>query len=164
MTSSDWRHVWSRRRLIGWGCGVSGAAAVFRGGKSAASELDQIPQPLEPTEQAFIERAFAMRDLALSAGDQGYGALIVNASSLEIVGQSPSRVVTDGDPTGHAEMAAIRDAARRLRTRELSHHVMYSSSRPCPMCEAAAFWAGLDGLYFGQSGQHAGRPALCRGT
>lgn len=162
MKSADRHDRWSRRNLIAWGCGASGVATVFCVGSSAASGLDPIAQPRERTEQAFIDRALAMRDLALSTGDQGYGAVIVNASNLEIVGQSPSRVVTDGDPTGHAEMAAIRDASQRLRSRDLSNHIMYSSSRPCPMCEAAAYWARLDRMVFGQSGTDAGRPGLCR--
>lgn len=154
----------SRRGMIGWGCGLVGAALVIRSPNSAAADSDKIAQPPDPGQAAFIKRAFAMRDLALSAGDQGYGALIVDASSLEIVGQSSSRVVTNGDPTGHAEMEAIRDAAHRLGTRDLSKHVLYSSSRACPMCEAAAFWANLDGMYFGQSATDAGAPKLCRAS
>jgi tRNA(Arg) A34 adenosine deaminase TadA len=53
-----------------------------------------------------------------------------------IVGQSPSHVVLHQDPTAHAEMEAIRDAARRLGTRNLSGCTLYSSSPPCPMCTA----------------------------
>ena len=60
----------------------------------------------------------------------------------QIVGEAPSRVVTASDPTAHAEMEAIRDAARRLRSRDLSGCVLVSTSRPCRMCEAAAGWAG----------------------
>lgn len=149
----------SRRGMIG--CGLVGAAVVIRSTRSLAANSDNITQPSEPGRDAFIERAFAMRDLALSAGDQGYGALIVDASNLEIVGEAPSRVVTNSDPTGHAEMEAIRDAARRLGARDLSGHAMYSSSRPCPMCEAAAYWAHLDGMYFGQTAADAGAPKLC---
>jgi len=143
------------------GCGLVGAAVVIRSPHTVAAKPGEITQPPEPGRDAFIERAFAMRDLALSTGDQGYGALIVDASTLEIVGEAPSRVVTNGDPTGHAEIEAIRDAAHRLGARDLSAHVMYSSSRPCPMCEAAAYWARLDGMYFGPFATDAGAPRLC---
>jgi len=101
-----------------------------------------------------------MRDLASANGDQGYGALIVNGAG-EIVGEAPSRVVTNGDPTAHAEMEAIRHAAHRLGTRNLSGHTMYSSSRPCPMCEAAAYWAGVSKLIYGRDGDDGGSPNLC---
>ncbi|NNE79546.1 MAG: nucleoside deaminase, partial [Silicimonas sp.] len=80
-----------------------------------------------------------MRQTAVERGDQAYSAVIVQNN--QIVGQSWSRVVIDQDPTGHAEMSAIRDAARRLDSRNLTGATMYSSSRPCSMCEAAAYWA-----------------------
>lgn len=101
-----------------------------------------------------------MRDLAVELGDQPYGAVIVDGSGI-VAGQAPSRVIVNGDPSAHAEMEAIRDAARRLGTRDLSTHVMYSSSRPCPMCEAAAYWANLSTLFYGTDGTEAGPPRLC---
>jgi tRNA(Arg) A34 adenosine deaminase TadA len=80
----------------------------------------------------------------------------------QIVGQSWSRVVLNHDPTTHAEMSAIRDAARRLKGRDLSGAILYSSSRPCAMCEAAAAWAGIAGMIHGKAATRAGRPQLCR--
>ena len=100
-----------------------------------------------------------MRGIAVERGDQAYGAVIVQDN--QIVGQSWSRVVIDQDPTGHAEMSAIRDAARRLNSRDLYGTVMYSSSRPCPMCEAAAYWAGVSELIYGRELESAGPPRLC---
>jgi tRNA(Arg) A34 adenosine deaminase TadA len=101
-----------------------------------------------------------MRDLALETGDQGYGAVIVRRG--RIVGQAPSRVVVNRDPTAHAEMEAIRDAARNLATHDLGDCVLYSTSRACPMCEAAAYWANLKGMRFGSSISDAGEPRLRR--
>ncbi len=118
------------------------------------------PQPREPREAAFIDRAFEMRQLAVDLGDQAYGAIIVRDGL--IIGQSPSRVVQDHDPTGHAEMSAIRDATRRLTSRDLSGATMYSSSRPCPMCEAAAYWARIGAMIHGRNANSAGAPQLCR--
>ena len=119
-----------------------------------------ILQPANPTEEAFIDRAFEMRQVAVDCGDQAYGAIIVRGNI--IVGQSWSRVIMDQDPTGHAEMAAIRDAARRMNDRDLSGATLYSSSRPCPMCEAAAFWAGVGQMIHGRNLTKAGAPELCR--
>ena len=120
---------------------------------------DSIVQPESPGDAAFVTRAFEMQRQALQSGDQGYGAIVVRAGL--IVGQSPSHVVLHQDPTAHAEMEAIRDAARRLGTRDLSGCTLYSSSPPCPMCEAAAFWARIDRLVYGRTAQDGGSPQLC---
>ena len=103
-----------------------------------------------------MRRAEALRDDALSAGDQPYGAVVLRGAV--VVGAAPSRVVTATDPTAHAEMEAIRDAARRLRTRDLSGCVLVSTSRPCRMCEAAAGWAGISRMVYGESLTDSGAP------
>jgi tRNA(Arg) A34 adenosine deaminase TadA len=107
-----------------------------------------------------MRRAIAMRDAASRAGDQPYGAVIVKDN--RIVGEAPSRVVTGTDPTAHAEMEAIRDAARRLGTRDLSGCEIYASTRPCPMCEAASYWAGIARIHHGADAADAGPPRLSR--
>ena len=119
-----------------------------------------IRQPEKAEDRAFIQRAFDMRQRAVDAGDRPYGAVVVR--DRVIIGQSGSRVILDEDPTAHAELAAIRDAARRTQSRALHGAVLYSSARPCPMCEAAAYWAGIDAMIHGQSMHNAGSPALCR--
>lgn len=139
---------------------MGGAVGFSRCGLAAASS-DAIPQSPHATPAAFIERAYDMRDAAVRMGDQSYGAVIVNADGV-IVGQAPSHVIVHSDPTAHEEMEAMRDASCRLRMHDLSGHVMYSSSRPCPMCEAAAYWANLSEIVHGRSGENAGRPKLCR--
>ena len=101
-----------------------------------------------------MRRAEALRDEALRAGDQPFGAVVLRGEV--IVGAAPSRVVTATDPTAHAEMEAIRDAARRLRTRDLSGCVLVSTSRPCSMCEAAASWAGISRMVYGEALTDAG--------
>ena len=116
------------------------------------------PQPAEPSE--FMRRAYAMKELAVTTGDQAFGAVVTKQGL--VVGQAPSRVIVNRDPTAHAEMEAVRDAARRLGTHDLSGCVLYSSSRPCPMCEAAAYWAGLERLVYGTALNDGGRPRLRR--
>jgi tRNA(Arg) A34 adenosine deaminase TadA len=103
-----------------------------------------------------MRRAEAQRDEAQRAGDQPYGAVVLRGEL--IVGTAPSRVVTATDPTAHAEMEAIRDAARSLRTRDLSGCVLVSTSRPCRMCEAAAAWAGISRMVHGAALTDAGAP------
>lgn len=120
---------------------------------------EPIPQPSESTPEAFIDRAYAMRKLAVDTGDQPYGAIVVRDG--RIIGQAASHVVVHGDPTAHAEMEAIRDAAKRTGSRHLSGAILYSSSHPCAMCEAAAYWAGIDRMVHGRGASDAGAPSLC---
>jgi tRNA(Arg) A34 adenosine deaminase TadA len=118
--------------------------------------MEAIVQPSERRPDEFIARAFAMRRLAMTLGDQPYGAVVVLADA--IVSERPSAVVTAGDPTAHAEMEAIRDARRRLGRASLGGAVLYSSSRPCPMCEAEAARAGIARMIHGERMTDAGPP------
>jgi tRNA(Arg) A34 adenosine deaminase TadA len=86
--------------------------------------------------------------------------VIVDAG--RIIGESWSRVIIDRDPTAHAELSAIRDACRRRQTGNLSGAILYSSFRPCPMCSAAAYWAGIGGVIHGDDLRDGGVPTLCR--
>jgi tRNA(Arg) A34 adenosine deaminase TadA len=141
---------------------LSGAAGLvvtaFAGSVAAQDRTRTIPQPERPGREAFMERAFEMRRLAVQRGDQPYGAVIVKAD--RIVGEGASAVVTDDDPTAHAEMVAIRDAARLLGSRDLSSCEMYGTSPACPMCEAAAYWARVTRLLHGAAIVDAGAPRL----
>ena len=96
-----------------------------------------------------------MRDDAVRAGDQAYGAVVVKDG--RIIGFGPSRVVLKKDWTAHAEREAIREAQARLG-RDLSGCLLYSSSRPCSACEAAAYDAKIARMYFGADATDGGAP------
>ena len=92
--------------------------------------------------------------LALHAGRRGvadgqtpFGACIVRKD--QVVARSHNTVWRSMDPTAHAEVNAIRRAARRLGTLDLSGCVLYSTCEPCPMCFSAIHWARLDAVVFG---------------
>ena len=104
----------------------------------------------------FMGHAISLRNAATESGDQAYGAVIVKNG--RVVGEGPSRVIVNQDPTAHAEMEAIRDAARTLGTRSLDGCIIYATSRPCPMCETAAYWANISYIYFGDELNDGGRP------
>lgn len=103
-----------------------------------------------------MKRALELREQAVRSGDQPYGAVVLRGE--QIVGEGPSRVVTHTDPTAHAEMEALRDAARRLASRDLAGCWLVSTSRPCRMCEAAASWAGIARMVHGEGLTDAGPP------
>ena len=100
--------------------------------------------------------AVQMRQLAEAWGDQSYGAVLVSAGA--VVGEGPSRVLKDKNPDAHAERVAILDAQRRLGRENLAGSVLYSTSRPCRSCEAAASRAGVSRMYFGPGLEDAGSP------
>ncbi len=140
---SDERRSMLRRILA-----VGGAPFLYTVFPSPAALADVTGGSLVGTDlaKAFMARALEMRRIAVDAGDQAYGAIVVKGE--EIVGEGPSRVITDKDPTAHAEVVAIRDAARRLGTHDLSGCVMYGTSRACRMCETAAYWANISRLVY----------------
>ena len=72
-----------------------------------------IVQPAEKTKAGFLARARALRDQAVREGDQAYGAVVVRNGI--IVGEGRNYVVLESDPTAHAELLAVRDAARRTK-------------------------------------------------
>lgn len=106
---------------------------------ASASAQSDIVQPSDRTKAGFLAHARALRDQAVREGNQAYGALVVRAGL--VVGEGRNFVVRDNDPTAHAELLAVRDACRRLKTRDLSDCEVYSTATPCPMCQAALFWA-----------------------
>lgn len=150
--------VAARRDLLRW-LALTTATAVAWGDGSRAARAEVTPAaPAGSDRKRFAERALAMRRAAEAGGDQPYGAVVVIDG--RIVAEAPSRVVDRRDPTAHAEMEAIRDACARLGTRSLAGAELYGSARACPMCEAAAYWAGVGRMFHGADGTDAGSPRL----
>ena len=75
-----------------------------------------------------------------------FGALIVKDN--KIISYGANNVVNKKDPTAHAEINAIRKAAKKLITFDLSGCVIYSSCEPCPMCLSAIYWANIKEVYY----------------
>ena len=95
------------------------------------------------TDRKFMSAALALaRKNAASAEGGPFGAIVVFDG--KVVGEGRNQVTTSNDPTAHAEIVAIRDAARRLGRFDLKGCVIYTSCEPCPMCMAAAYWARVD--------------------
>jgi tRNA(Arg) A34 adenosine deaminase TadA len=106
-----------------------------------SSMLPPLVQPQEKTKAGFLARARALRDQAMREGDQAYGAVVVREGV--VVGEGRNYVILQSDPTAHAELLAVRDAARRLNSRDLSDCDVYSTATPCPMCQGALYWARI---------------------
>lgn len=100
--------------------------------------------------------------LALQAAEQGaaagevpVGAVIVDAEG-GVLAVAHNRVETDHDPTAHAEMLAIREAARRRGSPRLPDCDLYVTLEPCPMCAQAIAFARIRRLYYGADDQKGG--------
>ena len=130
---------------------ILGLGGWSRGTRAAASNDDR---------KRFMAGAYEMRERAIASGDQAFGAVVVQGG--RIVGEGVSAVLTTPDPTAHGEMQAIRDAARRLGTPKLAGCELYTTFRPCPMCETAAYWAGIERIFYGEAITDAGAPRYCR--
>ncbi len=75
-----------------------------------------------------------------------FGAVIV--MNQKVLATAGNRVISDHDPTAHAEISAIRAACRRLGTHDLSGAVLYASCECCPMCYSAAYWARISRVFY----------------
>ena len=84
-----------------------------------------------------------------------FGAVVVRRG--KIVGRGWNQVTSTNDPTAHAEVTAIRDACRRLKTFQLDDCELYTSCEPCPMCLAAIYWARFKKVFYGNTRQDAAR-------
>jgi guanine deaminase len=97
---------------------------------------------------AFMRRALdeARAHLPAMAGGP-FGACLVRGD--EVLAVAHNTVLKDQDPTCHAETTAIRLAARKLQSYDLSGCEIYSTTEPCPMCFAAIHWARIGRLIYG---------------
>lgn len=97
-------------------------------------------------ENKFMKRAIELSIESVKNGGGPFGAVIVKDG--KIVSEASNSVTKNNDPTAHAEVNAIRLAAKKLNTFNLSGCEIYTSCEPCPMCLGAIYWARLDAIYF----------------
>ena len=84
-----------------------------------------------------------------------FGAVVVRQG--KIVGRGWNQVTSTNDPTAHAEVTAIRDACKKLKTFQLDDCELYTSCEPCPMCLSAIYWARFKKVYYGNTRKDAAR-------
>ena len=93
------------------------------------------------TDKKFLHRAIEIAAEGITKGGGPFGAVITKDG--EKISESFNKVVLTTDPTAHAEVIAIREAANVLKSHDLSGCILYSSCEPCPMCLGAIYWAGI---------------------
>jgi tRNA(adenine34) deaminase len=101
-----------------------------------------------------MRAALAQAVLAAEAGETPVGAVV--ARGADILGRGRNRREGEGDPTAHAELLAIREAARALGGWRLTGCTLYVTLEPCPMCAGAILNARLRRVVFGAQDPKAG--------
>ena len=105
--------------------------------------------------EQLMRRAIALSEESVSRGGGPFGAVIAQAG--RIVAEASNSVTIDNDPTAHAEVNCIRQAAAHLGTFDLSGCEIYTSCEPCPMCLGAIYWAHLDKIYYANDRKDAAK-------
>ena len=101
------------------------------------------------TEDQIMEMIVEHTKESVEQGGGPFGAAIVKDG--QIIAEGYNEVYRRGDPTAHAEIQVIRKAATSLGVRFPKGTKLYSTSQSCPMCLAAALWAGVEEIGFGAS-------------
>ena len=103
-----------------------------------------------------MREAIAEANKALAADEVPIGAIVVHEPTGNIIGRGHNRRENDHDPTAHAEIIALREAARSLGHWRLLDCVLVVTLEPCPMCAGAAVNARIPKLIYGCADPKAG--------
>ena len=101
------------------------------------------------TDKLLMQKAINLSIENVKRGGGPFGAVI--AKGGKIIATGVNQVTKNNDPTAHAEVSAIRKAARKLGTFDLSGCEIFTSCEPCPMCLSAIYWAHLDKIHYGNT-------------
>ena len=102
---------------------------------------------MENKKEQFINKVIELAQKNVLAGKGGpFAAIVVKEN--KIISYGYNEVTSKKDPTLHAEIDAIRKAAKKLKTFDLSKCEIYSSCYPCPMCLSAIYWANIKKVYY----------------
>lgn len=101
-----------------------------------------------------VAKQLADENLITNVGGP-FGACVVKNG--EIIGRGSNHVLSNNDPTAHAEIMAIRDACNNIGSYDLSDCEIYTSCYPCPMCLSAIMWANIKIVYYGNTKEDAAK-------
>jgi tRNA(Arg) A34 adenosine deaminase TadA len=95
---------------------------------------------------SYIRRAIDLARQAREHGNHPFGALLV--ADDQIVLEAENTVISQRNPTHHAEMNLVQGAWRSLPAELIGRSTLYTSTEPCPMCTGAIFWSGIRRVVF----------------
>ena len=114
------------------------------------------PSPEQDRETGFMRRALGLAQAAAAAGETPVGALIVDPQTDEVIAEAGNAPISDCDPTGHAEIRALRLAAQKLGNYRLTGLELYVTLEPCAMCAGAISHARIGRVVYGASDPKGG--------
>ena len=106
------------------------------------------------SDDAFMERAIQLAEAGAAAGEVPVGAIVVLED--RIIGEAYNAPISTHDPTAHAEVRALRDAAQRLQNYRLSEASLYVTLEPCAMCAGAMMHARIARVVYGAADPKTG--------
>lgn len=109
----------------------------------------------DPADDAAMRRALALADAAADAGEVPVGALVLGPGG-EVIGEGRNRRELDHDPSAHAEVVAMREAARAVGSWNLEGCTLVVTLEPCLMCAGTLLQARIGRLVFGAWDEKAG--------
>jgi tRNA(adenine34) deaminase len=101
-----------------------------------------------------MDLALKAAEMAGKSGEVPIGCVVVREGT--VIASAANRTLTDRDPTAHAEMLAIREAARKIGSERLVDCDLYATLEPCTMCAAAISFARVRRLYYGAADPKGG--------
>jgi len=104
--------------------------------------------------RSFMDQALDLARAAAAAGEVPVGCVVVRDGA--VIAGAANRTLTDRDPTAHAEIVALREAARSLDTERLTDCDLYVTLEPCAMCAGAISFARIRRLYYGAADPKGG--------
>src|SRR5215213_1872384 len=112
-------------------------------------------EPSSEGDERWMREALGAARAAARAGEVPVGACVVSADGV-LLASAGNRTRADCDPTAHAEVLALREAARRAGNYRLTGAVVYSTVEPCAMCAGALVQARVARLVYGARDEKAG--------
>ena len=101
-----------------------------------------------------MSKELASENLKTNAGGP-FGSCVVKNG--KVIGKGSNNVLSNNDPTAHAEIMAIREACKNINSYDLSDCELYASCYPCPMCLSAIIWSNIKTVYYGNTKKDAAK-------
>lgn len=109
---------------------------------------------MDESDTAFMQRALELARRAEDEGEVPVGAVLVKDG--QVIGEGWNRPIGAHDPTAHAEIQALREAAQKLGNYRLPGTTLYVTLEPCPMCAGAIVHARVERVVFAASDPRTG--------
>ena len=100
-----------------------------------------------------MREAIKLANDNIKKGGGPFAAIIIKDG--QIIAHGTNQVTNNNDPTAHAEVEAIRNAAKKLNSFDLTECEIYTTCEPCPMCFGAIYWAKISKVYYGNTKEDA---------